>query len=393
MRHETEINAMHHQNSVFHAMTKYIPWTEFDRLVDDHKADYRVRSLKTKDQFLALLFSQLSGCSSLREIEAGLASYESRLYHLGTTVPARSTLADANAKRPWQVYGDLFTFMVGEANRKVRRSMGEITRIIDSTSISLSSLSADWVKLAQGHYAGKVHIVYDPDRDMPLKAEVTPCTINDITPAKALTLEAGATYVFDLGYYDYGWWSEMDKLGCRFVTRLKSNTHLKDTTELTVPAEAKTIISDRIGLLPRRMKASRRNPMWDPVREITVRIATGKIIRIVTNDLDAPVQEIADLYKRRWQIELLFKWLKQNLEIKHFLGTSQNAVYIQVFVALISYLLLNLARQTQSSVHSAKRFANLVCINIMNRRPIEDLHREYRPPTADPRQMAMELSL
>lgn len=384
---------MRHQNSVFHSLTKYIPWNRFDELVDEYKADHRVRTLKTKDQFLALLFSQWSGCSSLREIETGLASFASRLYHLGTTVPARSTLADANARRPWQVYGDLFAFMVGEASRKVRRRMGEITRIIDSTSISLSRLSADWVKPAQGHYKGKVHIVYDPDQDMPLKAEVTPSTVNDITPAKALTLEPGATYVFDLGYYDYAWWSQMDKLGCRFVTRLKSNTHLKEATDLVVPAEAETILSDRIGLLPRRMAASRRNPMGDPVREITVRIATGKVIRIVTNDLDAPAQEIADLYKQRWQIELLFKWVKQNLEIKHFVGMSQNAVYIQVFVALISYLLLNLARQTQSAIRSAKHFANLVSINIMNRRSIEDLHHQHRPGPPDPRQTVMEFDL
>ena len=384
---------MRHQNSVFHSLTKYIPWSEFDRLVDEHNADYRIRNLRTKDQFLALLFSQLSGCSSLREVEAGLASYESRLYHLGTTVPARSTLSDANAKRPWQVYGDLFAFMVGQASRKVRRRMGEVTRIIDSTSISLSSLNADWVKRAQGHYSGKIHVVYDPDQDMPLKAEVTSSTVNDITPAKALRLEPGATYVFDLGYYDYAWWSRMDKLGCRFVTRLKSNTPLKQAKELSVPQPSGPVLSDRIGLLPRRMAASRHNPMWDSVREITVRNTTGKVIRIVTNDLDAPAQEIADLYKQRWQIELLFKWLKQNLEIKHFLGTSQNAVCIQVYVALIAYLLLNLARQAQSSIRSAKHFANLVCINIMNRRPIEDLQRQNHPPIADRRQMSLEFSL
>lgn len=384
---------MRHQNSVFHALTKYIAWEQFDRLVDEYKADHRVRRLKTKDQFLALLFSQLSGCSSLREIEAGLASCKSRLYHLGMKVPARSTLSEANAKRPWQVYGDLFAFMVGQANRKVRRRMGEITRIIDSTSLPLSSLSADWVQPAKGRYGGKIHVVYDPDRDIPLEAEVTPRTINDIVPAKTLTLEPGATYVFDLGYYNYEWWSQMDKLGCRFVSRLKSNTHLAETTELSVPDEAENVLGDCIGLLPRRMTASRRNPMSDPVREIRVRIATGKTIRIVTNDLDAPAQEIADLYKQRWQIELLFKWVKQNLEIKHFLGMSQNAVCIQVFVALITYLLLKLARDIQSEIGSAKHFAVLVCINLMSRRPIESLHKEMAPQPPDIRQMNLEFCL
>ena len=384
---------MHHHNSVFHSLTKYISWNEFDRLVDEHKADYRVRGFKTKDQFLAMLFAQLSNCSSLRGIEAGMASFSSRLYHLGTTVPARSTLADANSKRPWQVYGDYFAFMVCQANRKVRRSMGDVTRIIDATSIRLSCLSADWVKKAKGHYGGKVHVVYDPDLDMPLEACVTQKTVNDIVAAKDLKLEPGATYVFDLGYYDYTWWSQMDKLGCRFVSRLKSYTELKDVTELPVPEQAPDILSDRIGLLKRRISRGRPNPMTDPVREITVRTAKGQDIRVVTNDLDAPAQEIADLYKQRWQIELLFKWVKQNLKIKHFLGMSKNAVCTQVFVALIAFLLLRLAKGDQTTITSDKQFAALVAINLMNRRPIVNLLKQPDPVPPDKTQMCLELAL
>ncbi|MEM1049797.1 MAG: IS4 family transposase [Pseudomonadota bacterium] len=384
---------MRHQNTVFHALTQYIPWHHFDRLVDQHKADFRVRRFTTKDQFLSLLFSQLSGCASLREIEAGLQSFGPKLYHLGMHRPARATLCDANAKRPWQVYGDLFADMVGKANRKTKRSLGEITRIIDATPIRLSKQSADWVKFANKRYAAKVHVVYDPDQDRPLRADITSHTVHDVTPAKDLVLEAGATYVFDAGYYDYKWWSEMDALGCRFVTRLKSNTRLGAKRPLAVAGDADGILSDSIGLLPRRLGSSRRNPMWDPVREIAVRISSDKTIRIATNDLDAPAQEIADLYKQRWQIELLFKWLKQHLQFKQFLGRSHNAVCIQVYVALIAFLLLRLAQQNQSNIRSEKHFANLIGIHIMTRRPIENLNQEYRPITHDPRQQMMEFQL
>ncbi|SFO54091.1 Transposase DDE domain-containing protein [Mesorhizobium sp. NFR06] len=136
-----------------------------------------------------------------------------------------------------------------------------------------------------------------------------------------------------------------------------------------------SILADRIGLLPQRMARSRRNPFGDPVREITVRIATGKLIRLLTNDLDAPAEEIADLYKERWQIELFFKWIKQNLRIRHFLGTSENAVRIQVFVALIAYLLLRAAQATQKTVRQPLAFARLVRLNIMHRRSIDALKK------------------
>ena len=170
--------------------------------------------------------------------------------------------------------------------------------------------------------------------------------VNDITAAQQMPIEPGATYVFDLGYYDYAWWAELDAAGCRIVTRFKSNTPLDVVEELPV-AEGGTILSDRIGLLPARQASSRRNPMQDPVREVRVRTETGKILRILTNDLDASAEEIADLYKRRWAIELFFRWVKQTLKITRFLGTSENAVRIQIAVALIAFLLLRLAQAAQ----------------------------------------------
>ena len=378
---------MPHQNSVFHALTKQVDWTLFDRLVDQHGSDFRVRRLDSKSQFLALLFAQFAGASSLREIEAGLASHASQLYHLGAKPAARSTLADANAKRPWALFGDLFAHMAATASRQTRRKIAEATRIIDATKVKLSDLSAHWARFSDTHCAAKLHIVYDPKDARPLTARVTPDTVNDITPAKALTIEPGATYVFDLAYYDYGWWAQLDAQGCRIVTRLKRNTKLTISADQPVP-EGTNILTDRIGLLPQRMARSRRNPFADPIREITVRLSTGKVIRIATNDLDAPAEQIAELYKQRWQIELFFKWIKQNLKIRHFLGTSENAVRTQIYVALIAYLLLASAKATQSEVKQSLTFARLVRLNLMHKRPINKLKTPRKTQTNDPRQIA-----
>ena len=145
----------------------------------------------------------------------------------------------------------------------------------------------------------KAHIIYDPHMDHPVYFAVTPANVNDITAAKAMPIEVGATYVYDLGYYDYGWWAALDDAGCRFVTRLKKNTPLTVVHENAVAAGS-NILSDRIGCLPPRLARSRRNPMQVPVREIRVINEAGKVLRIVTNDLDASAEEIAELYKQRW---------------------------------------------------------------------------------------------
>jgi hypothetical protein len=205
-----------------------------------------------------------------------------------------------------------------------------------------------------------------------------------------MPIEAGATYVFDLGYYDYGWWAKLDAAQCRIVTRFKSNTPLQLVEELPVPDGGGAILSDRIGFLPARQCNSRRNPMQDAVREVRIRLDNGKILRLLSNDLDATAQEIADLYKRRWAIELFFRWVKQTLKITRFLGTSENAIRIQIAVALIAFLLLRLAQAAQHTVKSPLAFARLVRANLMHRRRI-DRFLDTAPTTVlNPAQLALK---
>lgn len=381
---------MLHQNTVFHGLLKHLPWHKLDQAVEKHGADELSRRLTTKRQLIALLYGQLSGAMSLRETVTGMASYETRLYHVGAKPVKRSTLSDANRDRPWQVFGDLATAMLAHAQRGLRRAAKDVVWLIDSTSLRLSSLSADWASFSGNVFGAKAHIIYDPHADRPVYFAVTPSNVNDITAAKAMPIEAGATHVFDLGYYDYSWWARIDDAGGRFVTRLKKNTPLAVVHENDVPKDG-NILSDRIGHLPPRLAASRKNPLQVPVREIRVIIETGKQLRIVTNDLDAPAQEIADLYKLRWQIELFFRWVKQTLRIKRFIGVSENAVRIQIAIALIAFLLLRLAQATQKTVHSPLEFARLVRANLMHRRQINQLLNPLQPIPTNPNQLNLGL--
>ena len=372
------INAMRHHNIVFHDLLKHLPWAAFDDLVESYEADKHVRRLPTKSQLVALLYGQLSGAASLRAIVGDLASHANHLYHLGAKPVKRSSLADANALRPAAVFSELFAEMVARLHPGLRRKLAESVYLIDATSLRLSRGSADWARFSAKPCGAKLHVVYDADAERPIHAAVTPARTNDITAAKAMPIEPGATYVFDLGYYDYGWWAKLDAQGCRIVTRFKSNTPLQVTAERALPADS-NILSDRIGLLPQRQARSRKNPFADPLREVRVKTDNDKVLRILSNDLDASAQEIADLYKRRWAIELFFRWVKQTLKIKHFLGTSENAVRIQITVALIAFLLLHLAKATQNSIKSPLAFARLVRANLMHRKRIDRLLKPQNP--------------
>jgi hypothetical protein len=325
----------------------------------------------------------------LREIVTGLSSHAARLYHLGADPVRRSTLSDANAKRPVEVFTGLLEIMMKQAHRGLRRKLAETTYLIDATSVRLNEHSANWARFSAGVCGAKVHVIYDADADRPIYAAVSAANVNDITAARQMPIERGATYVFDLGYYDYLWWATLDAAGCRIVTRFKSNTPLGVVKELPV-TKGSNILSDCIGFLPVRQAKSRRNPMQDAVREVRVMTDTGRVLRILSNDLDASAEEIANLYRRRWAVELFFRWVKQTLKITRFIGTSENAVRIQIAVALFAFLLLRLAQAAQTAIQSPVVFSRLIRANLMHRRSFDNL---IEPPPIPPDQRQMSLSL
>jgi hypothetical protein len=329
----------------------------------------------------------------LRSLVAALAPNSGALRLLGGKAPARSTLAEATRTRPADLFVDLLQELIAQLNRPARRALRGAVRLIDATYLGLGPRMQRWLGLHQGHVAAKLHVVFDPGAQKPVFFALTPARLNDITAAKCLLpIEPGATYVFDLGYYDFAWWAQLVAAGCSFVTRLKSNTALREAQPRAV-APGGNVLTDQTGYLPERLAASRRNPFHHKGREITIRIDSGKVLRLFTNDLTSPAEAIAALYKERWQIELFFKWIKQNLKITRFIGTSENAIRTQIAVAFIAYLLVRLMQLKQHVPPPAGLILLIVRTHLFVRRPLAALLDPRQPPQPRARSPANQLWL
>ena len=368
---------MPYQDTVFGGLMKAFPRWRFDKLVERHGADYRVRRLPSWTQFQAMVFCQLSGSRSLREVVGALERFPGCHAHLGMQPVRRSTLADANRVRPASLFEDVLDALVRELGASCGRRGREMLRLIDATRVLVGKRIESW----EVDGCVKLHVVYDPGADAPVCIAVTSARTNDITPTKRFPIEPGATYVFDKGYYDFGFWAGLDAKGCRFVTRLKKNSPTRLIETRATDADG-PVLADRVAFLSTRLASSRSNPFDKPVRLIDVRIDSGREITLLSNDLDAPAAEIAALYKQRWQVELFFKWIKQNLKIRHFLGASENAVRIQITTALIAYLLLRLAQIGTETGLGLQAIARLVAKTTFQRRALTDL---FEPPPHIPK--------
>lgn len=380
---------MQHQNTICHALLKAIPRYRFDRLVEEHRGAYRDRNLSFWSQFVALVHAQLSGAQTLRHLIAALESHGNLLYHLGMGDVRRSTLSDANRERPAALFKAVFDFLLPKLRGGLASEAREAWRLIDATILPLNATLCRWAHVGTKSTGAKLHLVYDPKAACPTYFAITPARVNDITAAHTMPIEPGATYVFDKGYCDFGWWAALDAAGCRFVTRLKKSSpaHLVDERPVCEPA----LISDRLITLNVRQARNRHNPLQGTLREIIVLTEGRRTLRLVTNDLTAPASDIAALYKARWQIELFFKWVKQNLRIKKFLGTSENAVKIQIIVALIAFLLLRLAHQPYAAITMLTNFMRKVRANLMHRKSIAEMLLPPLDPPVETPQMCLSL--
>ena len=348
------------QSTLLSSILQHLPWKLFDRAVASHQADKGSRTLNARSHLVALLIGQLIEAHGLRDIEAVMAAHAPALARRRIEPARRSTLSDANTARSSAAFEALIPALLTALSPTQARTARNELRLIDSTLIRPGA-RAEWAAFQAGQIAAKVHLVYDPKAALPVFYEISAGNVNDITIAKTgMPIEPGATYIFDLGYYDFGFWATLDKKGCRFVTRLKKNTPVTIVRKNPRPAD-RTILADQIVRLPERQSNSRKNPFSKAGRLIAVKLPTGKTIRIFSNDLNSPPEAIAALYKTRWQIETFFRWLKQNLRIRHFHGTSVNAVKLQVTAAIITYLLLKI-------VHAASRTKKTIAVFIASAR-------------------------
>lgn len=373
---------MQYQSTIFGQLLKGLPRGRFERLAVEHATGRRKRNLDAWSHLVAMLFAQASGARSLRDLERVVERQDGVMAHLGLKGLKRTTLADANRERPAALFEAVAGMLAGRL--AVAGSTGrEVIRLIDATRIFAGRRTACWT--ATGGI--KLHMMYDPAEERPVCFMVTPERVNDITAAQAMPVAEGATYVFDKGYYHYAFWAKIDGAGGRFVTRIKSNSPARLILERK--PEGSGIRRDAIVALNQRLSGTRHNPMAKPLRLIEVEISTGRTITLISNDLDSGAEEIASLYKQRWQIELFFKWIKQNLKLGHFLGSSRNAIIIQIMAALIVYMLLRIAQLSSTAKLGLQALARLTSAMLLARRPLEDI---LKPPIK-PKILTQQLSL
>lgn len=350
--------------SMFSQILKLIPRVEFESLVKSSGAERRSKGLSSWSQFVAMLFCQLGRAHSLREIEGGLKSCEGKLVHLGIEAPVRSSLSYANAHRPWSLYEQVFHGLYAKVSsrfqgkRKFRFKNKLVS--VDSSTIELCLSMYDWAKYQRTKGAVKLHLVLDHDGYLPSFAVISDGKRGDVTVAQQLDFPPGTIVVEDRGYTDYALYARRTERGVYFVSRLRDNALYEVVEERAVPSQ-RGIVRDQTIRLSSSHAAQR---CAHPLRRIeAVREDTGQVLVFVTNHMKLAASTIAAIYKDRWQIELFFKALKQNLKIKTFVGTSANAVSTQIWTALIVMLLL---RYLQFSSRYGWSLSNLVALLRMN---------------------------
>jgi len=379
--------------SIFSQILNLFARTEFETLVKKTRAERHARGFACWSQFVSMLFCQLGRAHSLREICGGLASCEGKLSHLGLTAPARSTLAYANAHRPWQLFEAVFHQLlarcqpIARGRRKFRFKHKLVS--LDSSVIDLCARLFDWAQFRRTKGAVKLHLLLDHDGYLPSLLVVTDGRCHDVRVARKLRLDPGTILVIDRGYVDYAWFGRLTTDGVFFVTRLKDSAVYRVVERRPVPETGFVVRDDVIRLTGSR--AGKHCPHLLRRVEYISPDTAGTLV-FLTNHLGFGPTTIAAIYKDRWQIELFFKALKQNLKIKTFVGTSANALKIQVWTALIAMLVL---KYLQLKARYGWSLSNLVALLRMNLFTHRDLWAwidrpfEEPPSLPEPAQLAM----
>jgi Domain of unknown function (DUF4372)/Transposase DDE domain len=335
--------------TLFAQVMEFVPWTSFARIVQRHGGNSGVRTLSCAEQFRAMAFAQLTWRESLRDVEASLSANASKLYAMGfRSAVRRSTLADANESRDWRIWSDLAALLIRRA-RKLYAGDGVLGVDLDNTVYALDSSTIDlclslfaWAPFRSTKSAIKLHTLLDLRGAIPAFIHISDGKLHDVNVLDMLSFEAGAFYVMDRGYVDFARLYALHQAGAFFVTRAKSPMDARRV--YSAPTDRSTgIIADQQVMLNGHYSAKkypehlRRIRFKDP--------ESGKTLVFLTNNTALPALTIAALYKSRWQVELFFKWIKQHLRIKHFLGNSENAVKTQVWCAVATYVLIAIVKK------------------------------------------------
>jgi putative transposase len=371
---------------------RLVPRHEFETLATSHHAGAPLRRMTRFSQFVALSTAHLAGRHSLRDVVANLAAQGSRLYHLGARPVTRSSLARVNEEQPFTLYEALFAKLYGRCQRLAPRHGFRFKNklySLDSSLIDLSLKVFPWAHYALGKAAMKLHVGLDHDGLLPGFAVVTESRASDLEGARRFAFAKGSIAIFDKGYSDHAWLKTLDDRGVFFVTRARSNILVTQIDQRAVKRGGNVIFDRRVTLAGKRP----REMGMKPLRLVGyICPLTGREYVFLTNIEHLCAQTIADIYKSRWQIELFFKWLKQNLKLKGFLGTSKNAVLSQIWAALCVSLLLAYLKFASRIDLSMQQIARLLQLNLFLKRDLLALLKDKTtPPRSPPNQYALQL--
>jgi putative transposase len=335
-----------HRPNTFSLLKRQLDQISVRKIIKNHEADKYCKGFDTYQHLMVMIFAQIYGCKSLRELEFVFNSHHQKHYHLGLNTVVRSTLSYANMHRGVDVFSDFLKILLHRLGRKEKAEIKDLVFLLDSTSITLKGHGFDdWTKATKNRCTQglKLHVEYSLNDLLSTNNIITAPNVNDLSVAREMVLQSGATYVFDKAYCDYNWWLKIEEKGSHFVTRLKNNAAIKTIQTRPIPAEDSSIIEEDITFCftNKHPRGGKKLLYSKPLRRVSVKRDDGKkILYLVTNDLDSKALQISETYKRRWLVELFFKWIKQNLRITRFMGHSETAVKIQIITALIAYTLI-----------------------------------------------------
>lgn len=380
--------------SIFSQLLQFFPRLEFEALVKKHRAERHARGFTCWGQFIAMLFCQLGQAHTLREICGGLAACEGKLRHLGLPdVPKRSTLAYANEHRPWElfqsVFAQLYQRCAGLVNPPRRFRFRYRLISLDATMIDLCASLFDWAAYKRTKGAVKLHLLLDHQGYLPQFMVITPGKKQEIEVARRLHFQPGTILIMDRAYVDYAWFERLTRQGVFFVTRLRCDAHYRVREERGVPQRGHILADQMIHLGSHWYRQS------SPLRRVVVEVPEwDQPLVLLTNHLGLGSTTVARIYKERWQVEVFFRALKQNLRLKTFVGTSANALKIQIWTALIALLVLKYLQLRASYGWSLSNLVALLRQQLFVYRDLFSwLHQPFEPPPALPPPGPVQLPL
>lgn len=386
------VQALAHHNTVFSQLLKLVSRHEFESLANQHHQGRKLRRMTRWSQFIALSLAQLSGRSSLRDVVSNLSAQIRKLYHLGLAPVSRSSLARVNEQQPYELYEGLFYKMLGRcqgvAPRHGFRFKNKLYSL-DASTIDLCLSVFPWAKFRTAKGAVKLHVGIDHGGYLPTFLTITDGKVHDVTAGRLLTLPRHSIVVFDRGYTDYAWYNRLNTNDIYFVTRQKRNARYR-VIERRPVSKVRGLTCDQTI----QITGTKADECPIPLRRVGYRDPeSGKHYVFLTNNFRLAAKTIADIYKARWQIELFFRWIKQNLKIKTFLGTSKNAVMTQIWIAMCVYLLLAYLKFISKLRKSPQQILRLLQLNLFERRDLLALLRGDPPePLVSPRQIQLKFA-